>query len=30
LDFAGFGPRRIGLPLPPYESAGDTLGEPVS
>src|SRR6516162_2672722 len=27
LDFAGFGPRRIGLPLPPYESAGDRLGE---
>jgi len=25
LDFAGFGPRRIGLPLPPYESAGDRL-----
>src|SRR5215510_6390276 len=27
LDFVGFGPRRIGLPLPPYESAGARLGE---
>src|SRR5215831_4709743 len=25
LDLAGFGPRRIGLPLPPYEGAGDRL-----
>src|SRR5262249_19931763 len=30
LGFAGFGPRPISLPLPPYESAGDRLGEPVS
>src|SRR5262245_18963593 len=28
LDFAGFGSRRISLPLP-YESAGDRLGERV-
>src|SRR5262249_58086906 len=25
LDLAGFGPWRIGLPLPPYDSARDTL-----
>src|SRR5262249_6095165 len=25
LDFVGFGPWRIGLSLPPYESAGDRL-----
>src|SRR5262245_11970718 len=25
LDFVGFDPRGIGLPLPPYESAGDRL-----
>src|SRR4030095_12653563 len=27
LDFAGFGPRRISLPLATYESAGDRLGD---
>src|SRR5262245_13110367 len=27
LDFAGFGPRRIGLPLPPMNRPGTGYGE---